>query len=190
MLKEETLRIIDEWKLKNKIKLYTPYKYFKGLDTKRKVISKLNDMNNFKNEKDVTKVEFQTDKGFKNTKKSPYHATFEKRFGISSASSFEQKSKATGVPVDIIQRVFKKGVAAWKSGHRPGTTSVQWGKARVDSFLVLGCAAFSGDANLLQELYDRRGSSKKLAAFFKQTPSCPKYKLDNYRKRSSFPSFI
>ncbi len=190
MKQEEVKQIIEQWKEKNNVRLYTPYKYFEGLPTKKLVILKLQEMHKNKNEKDVTKIKFQTDKVRKSQKRSPYHEIFEERFGISSASSFEEKAKKTGIPLDIIESVFRKGVAAWKSGHRVGTTSVQWGKARVDSFLTLGCAAFSGDASLLQEAYDRIKNTKKGKIFFAQKPSCPASKIKNYKKRSNFPSFL
>ena len=38
------------------------------------------------------------------------------------------------MPLSILRKVFDRGVAAWKTGHRPGTTAVQWGLARVNSF--------------------------------------------------------
>jgi hypothetical protein len=190
MKKEEIVAIIQAWKKDKNIRLYSPFKYFKGLNTKELVITKLEEMYRNKNEKDVTKIKFKTDQGIKNTKRSPYHDIFEERFQIPASSSFEVKAKKTGVPLDIIKRVFQKGVAAWKYGHRPGTTPVQWGNARVDSFLVLGCAAFSGDASLLKELHDRVQHTKKGKAFLSQKPSCPKSKLNMYKSRSNFPSFL
>ena len=36
--------------------MYTPYKYFRGLDTSKLVVMKLEEMNNFKNEKNVAKI--------------------------------------------------------------------------------------------------------------------------------------
>ena len=38
------------------------------------------------------------------------------------------------MPYAILKKVFDRGVAAWRTGHRPGTTPVQWGLARVNSF--------------------------------------------------------
>ena len=40
------------------------------------------------------------------------------------------------MPLGILKKVFDRGVAAWKTGHRPGTTAVQWGLARVNSFVT------------------------------------------------------
>jgi hypothetical protein len=33
---------------------------------------------------------------------------------------------------------MKRGMAAWKTGHRPGANQEQWGYARVNSFLTGG----------------------------------------------------
>lgn len=48
--------------------------------------------------------------------------------------SLKKKAAASGMPYAILKKVFDRGVAAWKTGHRPGTTPVQWGLARVNSF--------------------------------------------------------
>lgn len=50
--------------------------------------------------------------------------------------SFEDKSKKSGISVGTLKKVYKRGVAAWKTGHRPGTTPEQWGHARVNAFIV------------------------------------------------------
>ena len=52
--------------------------------------------------------------------------------------SLNDKSKKSGIPVGILKQVFKRGVKAWQTGHRPGTTAVQWGHARVNSFITKG----------------------------------------------------
>ena len=45
-----------------------------------------------------------------------------------------------------LQKVYDKGLAAWKSGgHRPGATAKNWGDARVASVLVGGKAAWTAD---------------------------------------------
>jgi len=46
------------------------------------------------------------------------------------------KAKKSGISVGTLQKVYNRGVAAWKSGHRPGTTPQQWGHARVNAFIV------------------------------------------------------
>ena len=48
--------------------------------------------------------------------------------------SLKDKAEKSGMPYGILKKVFDRGVAAWRTGHRPGTTPVQWGLARVNSF--------------------------------------------------------
>ena len=62
IVKKDVEKIIQEWKAKEGIRLYTPYKYFKGLDTKTLVLRKLQEMQRWKNENDTTKIKFKTDK--------------------------------------------------------------------------------------------------------------------------------
>ena len=50
-------------------------------------------------------------------------------------ASFDDKSKASGISVGTLKKVYQRGVAAWKTGHRPGTTPSQWGHARVNAFI-------------------------------------------------------
>ena len=50
--------------------------------------------------------------------------------------SLAAKADKSGVSVATLRKVYNRGVAAWKTGHRPGTTPEQWGHARVNAFLV------------------------------------------------------
>lgn len=52
------------------------------------------------------------------------------------SKSLKKKSEKTGMSVGILRKVYNRGVAAWKTGHRPGTTPEQWGHARVNSFIT------------------------------------------------------
>ena len=53
-----------------------------------------------------------------------------------AGSSLADKSKKSGISVGTLRKVYNRGVAAWKTGHRPGTTPSQWGHARVNAFIV------------------------------------------------------
>jgi hypothetical protein len=46
------------------------------------------------------------------------------------------KAKKSGISVGTLRKVYNRGMAAWKTGHRPGTTPQQWGHARVNAFIV------------------------------------------------------
>ena len=46
------------------------------------------------------------------------------------------KAEKSGMPLGILRQVYNRGMAAWKTGHRPGTTPQQWAMARVNSFVT------------------------------------------------------
>lgn len=63
-------------------------------------------------------------------------------------TALEKKAKASGIPYGILKKVYDRGMAAWKGGHRPGATSHQWAFARVNSFIVGGKTRKTADADL------------------------------------------
>ena len=54
----------------------------------------------------------------------------------SAKKAIQKKADKSGMPYSILKKVFDRGVAAWRTGHRPGTTPIQWGLARVNSFVT------------------------------------------------------
>ena len=54
----------------------------------------------------------------------------------SADAGLKKKADKSGMPLGILKQVYKRGVAAWRTGHRPGTTPQQWGFARVNSFVT------------------------------------------------------
>jgi len=65
--------------------------------------------------------------------------------------SLAGKAKKFGMSLGTLKKVYKRGVAAWNSGHRPGTTPQQWGHARVNSFLRKGKGTYHGADKDLRE---------------------------------------
>ena len=53
-----------------------------------------------------------------------------------SKSALADKASKSGISVGTLRKVYNRGVAAWKTGHRPGTTPQQWGYARVNAFIA------------------------------------------------------
>mgnify|MGYP001196243404 FL=1 len=53
-------------------------------------------------------------------------------------AGLEKKSKASGISYSILKQVYDRGMAAWKTGHRPGASQQQWAFARVNSFISKG----------------------------------------------------
>ena len=53
-----------------------------------------------------------------------------------AGKSLAAKAEKSGISVGTLRKVYNRGVAAWKTGHRPGTTPSQWGHARVNAFIT------------------------------------------------------
>ena len=140
-------------------KIYWPRKYYSGLSKKKqsqrkKEISKYGSKS-WKNSKAY--VGFKTDVGVK-TKKSNYTQKWNKMFP--NAKSLKDKSKASGVPLKEIKKSYDRGMAAWRTGHRPGATQQQWGYARVHSFLTCGKTYHTTDSDLVRDATKRSSSAK------------------------------
>jgi len=81
--------------------------------------------------------------------------------GVNSPGSpvkkaLKNKAKQTGFPQGILSQIWKRGYAAWKRGHIPGTTPQQWAMARVNSFVTGGKTTKMGDKKLYQQAKARR----------------------------------
>ena len=62
------------------------------------------------------------------------------------------KAKKSGVSLSTLKKVYARGIAAWNSGHRPGTTPQQWAHARVNSYITKGKGTYHGaDKDLRSE---------------------------------------
>lgn len=74
------------------------------------------------------------------------------------------KSAKSGISIGTLRKVYNRGMAAWNSGHRPGTTPQQWGMARVNSYISKGSGTYGGaDKDLHEELMSPSETYKKLA---------------------------
>ncbi len=76
-------------------------------------------------------------------------------------TSLNDKAKLTGVPLDLIEQSYNRGMAAWRTGHRPGATQQQWGYARVSSMLLLGKTAMTTDSDLVREAKKRSAKARE-----------------------------
>ena len=73
-------------------------------------------------------------------------------------TAVKNKAKKTGMPYSILKKVYDRGMAAWKGGHRPGATQQQWALARVNSFVTKSSGTWGGaDKDLAAKV---RGSKK------------------------------
>ena len=102
------------------------------------------------------------DKGAK-TKPSKHTKKFKQMYGEvadlnEKIKGLENKAKKSGMPYGILKKVYDRGMAAWKGGHRPGTTQQQWAFARVNSFVTKSSGTWGkADKDLAAKV---RGSKK------------------------------
>lgn len=135
-------------KLKKNLPFW-PMKYYAGLTKKQKLernaeIKKYGAMD-WKNPKAY--AGFKTD-AYGKRKSSKYTQKWRQLFP--HATSLRAKADATGVPLEQIQQCYDRGMAAWRTGHRPGATEQQWGYARVHSYLLCGKTHYGPDADLVR----------------------------------------
>lgn len=144
-----------------------PEKYLQGLSDKERAKRCAEVKRGAKTDSDdpsayeTSRFETDFDKSGKRrvTKTSTYTEQFYDLFP--DAKSLEQKAEATGVPLEILQQVYDRGLAAYRTGHRPGATQGQWAAARVHSFLVKGCTHFFPDHKLVAEAKERSARARK-----------------------------
>jgi|TARA_R100000231_G_scaffold127796_1_gene98691 hypothetical protein len=130
--------------------------YFKGLSKKEKdererVIKRRSKMKS--GDPDAYKP-FRTDKG-KKTKPSSSTLKFKKMFGelneeeqqlfaeklsAKIRKSLKKKAEKANAPMGALTTIYNKGLAAWRTGHRPGASQHAWAMARVNSVLTGGKA--------------------------------------------------
>ena len=144
---------------------FLPRKYFSGLSATRRAqrkreISKFGALH-WRDPRAY--LGFKTDVGVR-TKASHYTGNWKRLFP--AATSLKAKAAATGVPLKEIQSSYDRGMAAWRTGHRPGATQQQWGYARAHSFLLCGKTHYTTDSDLVRSA--KRRSAKARAWWSKQ----------------------
>lgn len=73
--------------------------------------------------------------------------------------SIARKAKASGISKSVLKAVYRKGLAAWKGGHRPGVSQHQWAAGRLNSFITGKGGARKADAKLWKSA--KKGRKKK-----------------------------
>ena len=143
-----------------KLKNFWPRKYYAGLTRKEKEERKKEiEKYGSKSWKDPKAyVGFKTNVG-KKTKKSQYSRKWEKLFP--NAKSLEERAEATGVPLEYIKESYNRGMAAWRTGHRPAATQQSWSYARVSSLLLKGRTYYTTDSDLVEKAKKESKSAKK-----------------------------
>jgi len=76
---------------------------------------------------------------------------------IEAIEAVKNKAEKTGMSYSILKQVYDRGMAAWKGGHRPGTTPQQWALARVNSFVTKSSGTWGGaDSDLAKKVRSKK----------------------------------
>jgi hypothetical protein len=111
----------------------------------------------------------------------------EKKSSSSIDAALRKKSEKSGIAFGILKSVFNRGMAAWKSGHRPGAGQEQWGFARVNSFITKGSGTWGkADADLAKRVRKKKKVNEGGDAYFKGlSDSTIKKKKAQMKKQAS-----
>jgi len=82
----------------------------------------------------------------------------------------QKKAEKSGIPYGILKKVYDRGMAAWKTGHRPGATQQQWAFARVNSFITKGSGTWGkADKDLADKVKGTKEEVQKRLKPFHET---------------------
>ena len=74
----------------------------------------------------------------------------------------KNKAEKSGMPLGILKQVYNRGLAAYKTGHRPGATAPQWAMARVNSFITKGKGTWGkADKDLADKVRGKTNEDKE-----------------------------
>jgi predicted DNA binding CopG/RHH family protein len=114
------------------------YKYFKDKEAKE---TKKEAFDNYPTS-DINKHKQDAYKDPKGGEKKPINLGAKMTY--ESIAAVKNKAEKTGMPYSILKQVYDRGMAAWRGGHRPGATQVQWALARVNSFVTKSSGTWGG----------------------------------------------
>ena len=112
---------------------------------------------------------------------------------LDESKGLAAKAKKSGISVGTLRKVYNRGMAAWKTGHRPGTTPQQWGMARVNAFIVKKkkgnlnhdkdlAHVIHPDDNMLEALTTMPDSVKNRISNLRNKKMDVKYDSDEYHR--------
>jgi hypothetical protein len=138
-----------------------PLKYYRGL-TRKQALERKAEIKKFgklhwRNPKAY--VGFKTDKYRKTNRKSSYTVQWNKLFP--HAKSIKERSKVTGVPEKYLKTIFRRGTAAWRTGHRVSQTPESWAYPRLSSYLLCGKAHYTADSDQVRLAKQESASARK-----------------------------
>jgi hypothetical protein len=174
-LYEKNLKVIAQVELWNGKKMK---KSFKNQSSAERFIKKLQDTedvrgyNLYAEDKTIAEIEWDP---INNKYMGAGSDWMNEMINEKQLAGLKKKSEKSGIAYGILKKVFDRGMAAWKTGHRPGATPHQWAYARVNSFITGGKTRTTADADLWAKHKGKKESIEESSA----------RKLKTYNKLSS-----
>ena len=138
-----------------------PPKYYRGL-TKKQALERKQEIQRFgaMDWRDPRAyVGFKTDRYARTRRRSGYTVAWDQAFP--GVKTLKDRARVTGVPVRYLEEVYRRGSAAWRTGHRPGQTTHSWSYPRVSSFLLCGKTHYTADADLVRRARAESASARR-----------------------------
>lgn len=91
-------------------------------------------------------------------------STYEQAFDeLLENEGLKKKAAKSGISYGTLKKVYNRGMAAWRTGHRPGTTPQQWGMARVNSYITKGKGTYHGADKDLRDDVQKEATVKEIS---------------------------
>ena len=95
--------------------------------------------------------------GDKLSKMKKENADHPAKMKFEQIAGLKKKAEKSGMPYGILKKVYDRGMAAWRGGHRPGTSQQQWAFARVNSFVTKSSGTWGGaDKDLAKKVRSKK----------------------------------
>ena len=107
-----------------------------------------------------------------------------------ATAALKKKAEKSGISLSILRKVYNRGVAAWRTGHRPGTTPEQWGLARVNSFITKGKGTWGKADKDLASKVKKESVDEALKVTHAQIKGAAKSMSSSYIEKSSIDKVI
>jgi len=145
---EEIIKIAKE--------LSGPDKYFEGLsaETKKERSEQFERGEKMRSDDPAAYLKSYAGDEDVETEQSQHTKAYEKKYGAKKKKSpayrkaLQNKSEESGISYGTLKKVYNRGLAAWRTGHRPGATQHQWAMARVNSYITKGKTYHTADKDL------------------------------------------
>ena len=103
-------------------------------------------------------------------------------------TAVKNKADDSGMPYSILKKVYDRGMGAYKTSHRPGTTPQQWAMARVNSFIKKSPGTWGkADADLAKQVRKENVDEGSKAAAWAKGDADKNKLISLYNKAIDYP---